>query len=76
MTDFLCSSASYRDLLGTAESIIEMNGQMQKVETYIGDIGQKCNTRLLERKGENLQTWNQEAGARGDDLDEDSNTWY
>ncbi|KAL8876928.1 MAG: hypothetical protein Q9198_004961, partial [Flavoplaca austrocitrina] len=31
-------SASYRDLLGTAESIIQMDGQMQQVESYIGDM--------------------------------------
>ncbi|KAL8863465.1 MAG: hypothetical protein Q9178_000146 [Gyalolechia marmorata] len=47
--------ASYRDLLGTAESIIEMDGQMQQVESYLGDMGRRCNSRLLEKKAVNLK---------------------
>lgn len=45
--------ASYRDLLGTAERIIEMHGQMQRVETLLGDIGTKCNGSVVERIVEN-----------------------
>lgn len=41
--------ASYRDLLGTAERIIEMDSEMQKVETKLSLVGQKSNTRVLER---------------------------
>jgi hypothetical protein len=41
--------ASYRDLLGTAERIIDMDEQIQGVETHLGDIGRKCNARMLER---------------------------
>ena len=48
-------SGSYRDLLGTAESIIEMDGQMQQVEATLGDLGRRCNTRMVERKGSNLR---------------------
>ncbi|KAK4695720.1 conserved oligomeric Golgi complex subunit 1, partial [Lecanoromycetidae sp. Uapishka_2] len=55
--------ASYRDLLGTAESIIEMDGQMHKVEAYMGETGQRCNTRLLEKKGTNLRSWTDVAEA-------------
>lgn len=44
--------ASYRDLLGTAERIIEMDDQMQTVEGHLGDIGRKCNARALERASE------------------------
>lgn len=55
--------ASYRDLLGTAESIIEMGGQMRDVETYIGEIGKRCNTRILEKKGSNMNSWAEEIGA-------------
>ncbi|MCJ1268203.1 para-aminobenzoate synthase, (PABA) [Lobaria immixta] len=55
--------ASYRDLLGTAESIIEMDGQMQQVETYVGNMGKRCNARLLEKKGSNLHTWDGQVGA-------------
>lgn len=46
--------ASYRDLLGTAEKIIEMDEQMQAVEGHLGDIGRKCNARAVERASENL----------------------
>lgn len=45
--------ASYRDLLGTAERIVEMDGQMQAVEANLGEIGRKCNARAVERAGEN-----------------------
>lgn len=41
--------ASYRDLLGTAEKIIEMDQQMTTVEGHLGDISRKCNARAVER---------------------------
>lgn len=47
--------SSYRDLLGTAERIVEMDTQMQSVETRLGDIGQKCNARAIERIATNHQ---------------------
>ncbi|KAI5207596.1 hypothetical protein AUEXF2481DRAFT_36567 [Aureobasidium subglaciale EXF-2481] len=40
---------SYRDLLGTAERIVEMDHQIHSVEFRLGDIGQKCNARAIER---------------------------
>ncbi|KKY23768.1 putative vps51 vps67 [Diplodia seriata] len=40
--------ASYRDLLGTAERIIEMDRQMQHVESTLGVIGQRCNSRRVD----------------------------
>ncbi|KAI5245845.1 hypothetical protein E4T43_02916 [Aureobasidium subglaciale] len=40
---------SYRDLLGTAERIVEMDHQIHSVESRLGDIGQKCNARAIER---------------------------
>ncbi|KAL8735054.1 MAG: hypothetical protein Q9181_002968 [Wetmoreana brouardii] len=49
--------ASYRDLLGTADSIVEMDGQMQKVEAYLAKMGMRCNNRLLEKKAANLRAW-------------------
>ncbi|KAH0562995.1 hypothetical protein GP486_002443 [Trichoglossum hirsutum] len=45
--------ASYRDLLGTAERIIEMDGTMQQVEAHIGAISRKCNPRTLDRIAQN-----------------------
>jgi hypothetical protein len=40
--------SSYRDLLGTAERIVEMNSQIHSVDSRLGDIGQKCNARAIE----------------------------
>ncbi|KAK3646615.1 hypothetical protein LTR56_000519 [Elasticomyces elasticus] len=45
--------ASYRDLLGTAERIIEMDEQIKTVESNLSDIGRKCNARAVGRVGEN-----------------------
>jgi hypothetical protein len=45
---------SYRDLLGTAERIIEMDGQMQLVEGNLAGIGRKCDYRVVERSRNNL----------------------
>lgn len=50
--------SSYRDLLGTAESIIDMDGEMQQVESFFVDMGRKCDSRLLEKKISNLRSWN------------------
>lgn len=44
--------ASYRDLLGTAERIIEMDQQMETVEKNLGEIGRRCNARTIERVSE------------------------
>ncbi|KAG9948015.1 hypothetical protein KCU85_g5343, partial [Aureobasidium melanogenum] len=40
---------SYRDLLSTAERIVEMDQQIHSVDTRLGEIGQKCNARAIER---------------------------
>nr|POE93081.1 hypothetical protein CFP56_64188 [Quercus suber] len=47
--------ASYRDLLGTAERIIDMDEQMQTTETYLGGIGQKCNADAVASVSENYE---------------------
>lgn len=57
--------ASYRDLLGTAETVIEMDESMRKAEDFLGGIGQRCNTRMLEKKGGNLSKWDDGARAPG-----------
>ena len=58
-------SASYRDLLGTAETVIEMDANMHKIEAYIGEIGRRCNTRILERKEQNVNDLEEEVGSSG-----------
>ena len=46
---------SYRDLLSTAERIVDMDQQIHLVNTRLGDIGQKCNARAIERIAANQQ---------------------
>ena len=38
---------------------------MHQVEAYLGDMGKKCNTRLLEQKGNNLKRWGRDVGTEG-----------
>jgi len=59
------SSASYRDLLGTAESIIQMDGRMQDVEVHLGSMSSKCNARLLEIKASSMTSWDTKSGVAG-----------
>lgn len=40
---------SYRDLLGTAERIIDMDVQMRETDDLLSEISQKCNARAIER---------------------------
>ncbi|KAL8698430.1 MAG: hypothetical protein Q9201_006576 [Fulgogasparrea decipioides] len=56
--------ASYRDLLGTADSIVKMDGQMQKVEAYLAKMGMRCNNRLLEKKAANLRAWDNDVKSK------------
>ncbi|TKA24136.1 hypothetical protein B0A50_06876 [Salinomyces thailandicus] len=58
--------ASYRDLLGTADRITDMDDRMQGVETHLADIGRKCNVRAVERASRNyeLMVKTREAGAQ------------
>ncbi|KAK1088826.1 hypothetical protein LTR48_001190, partial [Friedmanniomyces endolithicus] len=47
--------ASYRDLLGTAEQIVEMDVQIRAVEVELGVIGRRCDGGVVERVGANLK---------------------
>lgn len=60
--------ASYRDLLGTAEKIIEMDGQMHVLEAGLGEMGRRCDARVLERSG---RDWAEMKKRRGDGGGED-----
>lgn len=55
---------SYRDLLGTAERIIEMDEQIQSAENHMGDIGRRCNARAVERIGENYKRMRRDASGK------------
>lgn len=43
------NSASYRSLLDTAETIIDMETCMEQVEGKLARVGHNCNTRMLDR---------------------------
>ncbi|XP_014558050.1 hypothetical protein COCVIDRAFT_25350 [Bipolaris victoriae FI3] len=45
--------ASYRSLLDTAETIIDMEVRMGQVETKLAKVGQSCNSRRLEKISDN-----------------------
>lgn len=59
--------ASYRDLLGTAERIMEMDGQMKTLELGLGDMGRRCDARMLERSGGNWAGMRKRRGRGQDD---------
>ncbi|KAJ5717666.1 hypothetical protein N7488_003312 [Penicillium malachiteum] len=40
----------YRELVGTAETIVVMNTEIQQVETHLTDVGRRCNPQLVEKK--------------------------
>ncbi|PNS14441.1 hypothetical protein CAC42_3727 [Sphaceloma murrayae] len=45
--------SSYRDLLGTADRIIDMNDEMRNLEDVFSEIGQKCNSRTITKLATN-----------------------
>ncbi|KAI5791517.1 hypothetical protein FPQ18DRAFT_336332, partial [Pyronema domesticum] len=49
---------SYRDLLQTAERIVDMDAAAKNVETNLGDASRNCNSKLLDRKAKNLKIFN------------------
>ncbi|KAM3423412.1 hypothetical protein BST61_g845 [Cercospora zeina] len=63
--------ASYRDLLGTAERIIDMDEQIHSVESQMTDIGRRCNTRNLEQIRENHKRVRREPTMTGRKSDSD-----
>ncbi|KAH0608153.1 uncharacterized protein H6S33_002205 [Morchella sextelata] len=54
---------SYRDLLRTAERIVEMDRDAQKVESCLAETSRACSSRLLERKARNLRMFEERVGA-------------
>ncbi|KAI9890916.1 MAG: hypothetical protein M1814_003556 [Vezdaea aestivalis] len=48
---------SYRDLLGTAERIMEMDTQMRAVESVLVDTGRKCNVQAIHKLERNYDGW-------------------
>ncbi|KAL4938855.1 hypothetical protein BDV06DRAFT_200032 [Aspergillus oleicola] len=54
----------YRELVGTAETIVSMNRSMEDVDTTLGDIGRRCNPRLM---GKNYSNFTQINGGPTDE---------
>ncbi|KAI9740213.1 MAG: hypothetical protein M1834_004791 [Cirrosporium novae-zelandiae] len=52
--------ASHRELLGTAERIVDMSTTIKEVDTYITSLGRKCNAGVLDKKKENYIAWKDE----------------
>ncbi|EFQ97251.1 hypothetical protein MGYG_08887 [Nannizzia gypsea CBS 118893] len=42
----------YRDLLETAQTIVDMNTDIQQVESTLSNIGRRCNPRTITRRSE------------------------
>ena len=63
--DAIAYRESYRDLLQTAERIIDMDVAAQTVESHLGEASRNCNSRLLERKAKNLKVFNDAIDERG-----------
>ncbi|GAB7340831.1 hypothetical protein MBLNU457_7193t1 [Dothideomycetes sp. NU457] len=57
--------ASYRDVLSTADKIVDMNSEMQRLEGLLGGIGQRCNAGAIERVAANQRML---SGSRREDV--------
>jgi division protein CdvB (Snf7/Vps24/ESCRT-III family) len=57
--------ASYRSLLDTAETIIDMEVRMEQVESKLSRVGQSCNSRGLERIATNADKMDTHTWSRG-----------
>lgn len=64
ITDATSYSVSYRDLLGTAERIIDMDRQIQQVEVTLGETGHSCNSRAMEKLFSNYSRYRNDVSAR------------
>ncbi|EED19307.1 conserved hypothetical protein [Talaromyces stipitatus ATCC 10500] len=54
----------YREFLGTAETIIEMNVESAEIESRLTSIGIRCNTSLIGKKSVNLTDINRDSTGR------------
>ncbi|KAF7502103.1 hypothetical protein GJ744_007208 [Endocarpon pusillum] len=61
--------SSYRDLLGTADRIIQLDQRMQETEELMGEVSLQCNSGVIDKKARHLaqlqeQTAQQKSGGR------------
>lgn len=57
--------ASYRELLDTAERIVEMDAAMKKVEDNMAVLGRECGVRAVEGRLRGLGKWERNRAGRG-----------
>ncbi|KAJ5570209.1 uncharacterized protein N7459_009639 [Penicillium hispanicum] len=57
----------YRELVGTAETIVVMNKEIQDVESTLADVGRRCNPRLVEKKHQHARQMKSDAAQRDAD---------
>lgn len=53
--------ASYRDLLETAERIVQLDERMQETERLLGNISLQCNLETIDKKAHHLTELQQDA---------------
>lgn len=58
-------SESYRDLLKTAERIIEMNESIQQVENHLSQASKQCNYGYVQKKAANAVMMKAQQHERG-----------
>jgi hypothetical protein len=56
---------SYRSLLDTAETIIDMEVRMEQVESKLSRVGRSCNSKGLETRSSNAVQMETHAKSRG-----------
>ncbi|EFE38335.1 conserved hypothetical protein [Trichophyton verrucosum HKI 0517] len=55
----------YRDLLETAQTIVDMNTDIQQVESTLSSIGRRCNPRSIARKNDHIHELNNDGFKSG-----------
>jgi hypothetical protein len=60
-----CVSTRYRELVGTAETIVVMNKEIQDVDSILSDVGRRCNPRLVEKKHQHARQMKRDTVEKG-----------
>jgi hypothetical protein len=58
-------STRYRELVGTAETIVVMNKEIQEVDSILSDVGRRCNPRLVEKKHQHARQMKRDIVEKG-----------
>lgn len=55
----------YRELVGTAETIVAMNKEIKEVESILADVGRRCNPQLVQKKLLHARQMKSDAAGQG-----------